>query len=97
MQSSSTISVDNLQARAQAADDAAKQEFRNKVLSYANDFCFALKEASPLLGVSAGFLRKYAAAHKIEFSDPERRTKEEDKAIFKKYEEIRLSKEPKRV
>lgn len=97
MQSSSTISVDNLQARAQAADDAAKQEFRNKVLSYANDFCFALKEASRLLGVSAGFLRKYAAAHKIEFSDPERRTKEEDKAIFKKYEEIRLSKEPKRV
>lgn len=97
MQSSSTISVDSLQARAQAADDAAKQEFRNKVLSYANDFCFALKEASRLLGVSAGFLRKYAAAHKIEFSDPEKRTKEEDKAIFKKYEEIRLSKEPKRV
>lgn len=97
MQSSSTISVDNLQARARAADDAAKQEFRNKVLSYANDFCFALKEASRLLGVSAGFLRKYAAAHKIEFSDPEKRTKEEDKAIFKLYEEIRLSKEPKRV
>lgn len=97
MQSSSTISVDNLQARAQAADDAAKQEFRNKVLSYANDFCFALKEASRLLGVSAGFLRKYAAAHKIEFADPEKRTKEEDKAIFKRYEDIRLSKEPKRV
>ncbi|MEV1557881.1 hypothetical protein ABZQ56_30175 [Pseudomonas aeruginosa] len=97
MLSSATISVDDLQARALAADEAAKQEFRNKVLSYANDFRFALKEASRLLGVSAGFLRNYAARNNIEFSDPELRTKEESKSIFKQYEEIRLSKEPKRV
>jgi hypothetical protein len=97
MQSSSTISIEHLQAKALAADDAAKQEFRKKAEFYAYDFRFALKEASRLLGVSAGFLRKYAAAHKIEFSDPELRTKEEHKAIFKQYEEIRLAKEPKRV
>lgn len=97
MQSSSTISIEHLQARAQAADDAAKQEFRKKAESYAYDFRFALKEASRLLGVSAGFLRKYAATHKIDFPDPELRTKEEHKAIFKQYEEIRLAKEPKRV
>ncbi|HHH9441350.1 TPA: hypothetical protein ACP32N_003289 [Pseudomonas aeruginosa] len=97
MLSSSTISVENYQAKALAADEAAKQEFRNKVLSYANDFRFALKEASRLLGVSAGFLRKYAQRHKIEFTDPELRSKEEGRAIFKQYEEIRLAKEPKRV
>lgn len=97
MQSSATASVDNIQARALAADEAAKQEFRSKVLSYANDFRFALKESSRLLGVSAGFLRSYAAKHGIEFSNPELRTKEEGKAIFRQYEEIRLSKEPKRV
>ncbi len=97
MLSSATISVDDLQARALAADEAAKQEFRNKVLSYANDYRFALKEASRLLGVSAGFLRNYAARNNIEFSDPDLRTKEESKSIFRQYEEIRLSKEPKRV
>lgn len=97
MLSSATISVDDLQARALAADEAAKQEFRNKVLSYANDYRFALKEASRLLGVSAGFLRNYAARNSIEFSNPDLRTKEESKSIFKQYEEIRLSKEPKRV
>lgn len=86
----------NLAAKAKAADDAAKEEFHQKVVGFSDTF--SVKETSRLLAVSVGWLRNYATKHGITFPDPTLRTAVEQRAVNRKFDKERpLSRAPRRV
>lgn len=82
-------------AKALAADIEAKREFFEKVVEFSNTF--SVKETSRLLKISVGWLRTYSAGKGITFPDPLARSKEEQRAVNRKFEKLRPLKELRKV
>lgn len=85
----------SLAAKAKEADNAALQQFHEKVLALCGDF--GIKEAARLLHVSTGYLRSHSEKHGITFADPTARSRAETRVAKKALEKARTGRELRQV